>query len=115
MPSPTGSCCTRVSPAVVRHATSPGRRPPWPEAGRRAPCPCGAAGRGRMLPSPGPPSGHVRRDQGALGTPLTTTQRARLVVAMGVLNLILATVALTAGFVGPSTPPGPVAAASATP
>jgi hypothetical protein len=33
---------------------------------------------------------------------VTTAQRARLVVAMGLLNLILATVALTAGLVGPT-------------
>ena len=46
---------------------------------------------------------------------MTSAQRARLVVAMGVLNLILATVALTAGAVVPSRPPTDVARASATP
>ena len=45
---------------------------------------------------------------------MTTAQRARLVVAMGLLNLILATVALTAGFVGPSRPLSDVAAVPGT-
>src|SRR5207247_16654 len=47
---------------------------------------------------------------------VTTAQRARLVVAMGLLNLILATVALTAGLVVPSGPSGPSGGiAAATP
>ena len=46
---------------------------------------------------------------------VTTAQRARLVVAMGLLNLILATVALTAGAVAPTPPNDGIAAATATP
>ena len=46
---------------------------------------------------------------------MTTAQRARLVVAMGLLNLILATVALTAGAVLPTAPDGGIAVASSTP
>jgi hypothetical protein len=46
---------------------------------------------------------------------VTTAQRARLVVAMGLLNLILATVALTAGVVIPSHPQRDVAAIVGTP
>ena len=46
---------------------------------------------------------------------VTTAQRARLVVAMGLLNLILATVALTAGAVLPTAPDGGIAAASSIP
>ena len=46
---------------------------------------------------------------------MTTAQRARLVVAMGLLNLILATVALTAGFVIPNRPQRDVAAIVGTP
>ncbi len=46
---------------------------------------------------------------------MTTTQRARLVVAMGLLNLILATVALTAGLLSPAQPGRDVALASGTP
>lgn len=43
---------------------------------------------------------------------MTAVQRARLVVAMGLLNLILATVALTAGIVGPNPATGDIARAS---
>ena len=46
---------------------------------------------------------------------MTTAQRARLVVAMGLLNLILATVALTAGFVSPPRPPDGIALGSPVP
>lgn len=46
---------------------------------------------------------------------MTSVQRARLVVAMGVLNLILATVALTAGAVAPSPPVDGVARQSPPP
>jgi hypothetical protein len=40
---------------------------------------------------------------------VTSAQRARLVVAMGLLNLILATVALTAGLIAPAQPDGGIA------
>jgi hypothetical protein len=40
---------------------------------------------------------------------VTSAQRARLVVAMGLLNLILATVALTAGLIAPAQPNGGIA------
>ena len=46
---------------------------------------------------------------------VTKAQRARLVVAMGLLNLILATVALTAGLVAPARPSGDVAGNLGTP
>ena len=46
---------------------------------------------------------------------MSNAQRARLVIAMGVLNLILATVALTAGVVGPTQPRGDVAGVTGTP
>jgi hypothetical protein len=52
------------------------------------------------------------------GSPLhvvTKAQRARLVVAMGLLNLILATVALTAGVVAPARPNGEVPANGGAP
>ena len=51
--------------------------------------------------------------QGAHTLDVTTAQRARLVVAMGLLNLILATVALTAGVVAPPSPDGDIAAGPA--
>ena len=41
---------------------------------------------------------------------MTSAQRARLVVALGLLNLVLATVALTAGLIAPSQPDRGVAA-----
>jgi hypothetical protein len=46
---------------------------------------------------------------------VTKAQRARLVVAMGLLNLILATVALTAGLVAPARPSGDIAGNLGTP
>jgi hypothetical protein len=46
---------------------------------------------------------------------VTKAQRARLVVAMGLLNLILATVALTAGLVAPARPSGEIAGNLGTP
>jgi translation initiation factor IF-2 len=46
---------------------------------------------------------------------VTVAQRARLVVAMGLLNIILATVALTAGIVGPTRPEGQIAEGSRAP
>ena len=46
---------------------------------------------------------------------MTKAQRARLVVAMGLLNLILATVALTAGLVAPVRPSGDIAGNLGTP
>ncbi|HYX10543.1 MAG TPA: hypothetical protein VE817_01090 [Candidatus Acidoferrum sp.] len=46
---------------------------------------------------------------------MTAAQRARLVVALGLLNLILATVALTAGFVAPARPDHDIAVTGATP
>ena len=68
-----------------------------------------------MLPSASPRADSV----GGKGSPVhvvTTAQRARLVVAMGLLNLILATIALTAGAVAPTrTDQGIAVAGSATP
>src|SRR5690242_19068788 len=46
---------------------------------------------------------------------VTSVQRARLVVALGVLNLVLATFALAVGFGAPRTAPGEVAVISPTP
>ena len=46
---------------------------------------------------------------------VSVAQRARLVVAMGLLNLVLATVALTAGVMAPTPPPGDIAAVRPTP
>ena len=46
---------------------------------------------------------------------MTTAQRARLVVALGVLNLVLATFALAVGIGAPSEPSGEVAAATSAP
>src|SRR5438874_13134818 len=62
----------------------------------------------------------VRRadSEGRTWSPLhvvTTAQRARLVVALGLLNLILATVALTAAFVSPASPDHDIAVLGATP
>src|SRR5215216_5684081 len=72
-----------------------------------------------------PRGGLRRRTQGSPLHVVTSAQRARLVVAMGLLNLILATVALTAGVVVPTpdrgiavsspVPSTPAAAASAEP
>lgn len=46
---------------------------------------------------------------------MTSAQRARLVVALGVLNLVLATFALAVGLGAPRTAPNEVAGASPTP
>src|SRR5204862_1662786 len=62
----------------------------------------------------------VRRadSEGRTWSPLhvvTAAQRARLVVALALLNLILATVALTAGFVAPARPEHDIAVTGAAP
>ncbi|HEY8989584.1 MAG TPA: hypothetical protein VIM39_11225, partial [Candidatus Limnocylindrales bacterium] len=46
---------------------------------------------------------------------MTSAQRARLVVALGLLNLILATVALTAGALSPARPGPEVAGGNPSP
>jgi hypothetical protein len=100
-------------------------------SGRRRPSGDRARTRGRPI-SPSAGSARVHRRPGcyhrrvhemdavdpvgrSLSVVVTNAQRARLVVALGLLNLILATVALTAGLVAPA-PTGPdVAQATTTP
>ena len=95
------SGCSRASPVADLPATSRSRSRGWAEWPRRGPSPH------RCYHPREEAAG--RRPPVALGEPrihVSGTQRLRLVLALGVVNLVLATVALGYGLSAPAPTPG---------